>query len=140
MLPSVFYRDLEKVPNLFGTSLLNDLLEERQKTSFIPAVDIGETEEAFIVKAVLPGVKVEDIDIKLEKNKLVIETKKVESQKESKENWIRKEIHSGHYHRTFTLPDFIKRDAVEAKLDEGVLTLTLPKGEAYQPQKINISS
>ncbi|SMF07019.1 Hsp20/alpha crystallin family protein [Pseudobacteriovorax antillogorgiicola] len=139
MLPSVFYRDLDKVPSLFGTSLLNDLIEGGHQAALRPAVDIGETEDAFLIKASLPGIKSDQIDIKLDKDKLILETKLEDSKEESSENWFRKEIHAGQYRRVFTLPDTIKRDAIDAKLDEGLLTIVLPKGEEHQPKTIKIS-
>jgi len=104
------------------------------------AVDMYTTDDAVVVKAAVPGVKPEDIDISLSGNTLTIkgETKAEEEIKE--ENYIRRERHYGAFSRTLTLPTPVVADEAEAKFENGILTLTLPKVEEAKPKVIKVKS
>ncbi len=101
-------------------------------------LDIYQTDKNLIVKATLPGVKPEEVDISLSGDSVTIKGEHKEEQESKEENYFRREIKYGSFNRTARLPVPIKSDKAEATFDDGVLTLTLPKAEESRPKKINI--
>jgi HSP20 family protein len=104
------------------------------------AVDVYETEDAVVVKSAIPGVKPEDIGISLTGDTLTIkgETKSEEEVKE--ENYVRREMRYGSFSRTLTVPTSVVANKAEANVENGVLTLTLPKAEEVKPKAIQIKA
>ena len=100
-------------------------------------VDVAETDDHFSVTAVLPGVKADDLSITTHGNVLTIaaETKAAETKDEQ---YHLRERRYGQYTRQFTLPTDIHADGVEARLDDGILYLKLPKAESAKPRRIQI--
>ncbi len=105
----------------------------------VPAVDIYETENEYVLEADMPGVKKEDLDITFEKNQLEI-SGNVDQSLSEEENLKHREYMLYNYNRRFTVGDGIDSEKIEAKLDDGVLTLTLPKSEKVKPRKIEVKS
>ena len=105
-----------------------------------PAIklDVTEDEKAFHVKAELPGVKKEDISVEVEGNQVSIAAETRREVDEKKGEFVHSERYIGRQSRTFILGTEIDRNAVEAKLVDGVLELTLPKSGAVKAQKIAI--
>jgi HSP20 family protein len=97
--------------------------------SFGPAVDVYETEAEVVVKAELPGVKKEEVQVTAERDAITLrgETKRAEEVKE--EGYHRKEIREGKFYRAIALPAPIQPDKVTAKFDNGILTITAPRAE-----------
>jgi len=106
---------------------------------FIPPVDIFETEQDITVLADLPGVKSNDLTIDLRDNTLTI-SGDIEPYVTAAEQNVLIEYEVGKYFRQFTLSNLIDQEKIDAKLNDGVLTLTLPKAEAAKPRKIEIKS
>jgi len=106
---------------------------------FIPAVDILETQTELIVLADMPGVDSRNVDIDLRDNQLTL-TGKVEPIEGEKEVSLYKEFNWGDYFRQFTLSDVIDQNKITAKMEAGVLRLTLPKVEKKKPQKITVTA
>jgi len=102
----------------------------------IPPVDVYETDEAYVLKADMPGVKKEDINITLDNNRLEI-SGKVHIVEE--EGLKYREYELNNYHREFTVTNNINGDAISAALTNGILTLNLPKREEIKPRKVEIS-
>jgi len=102
------------------------------------AVDMYETDDAVVVKAALPGVKAEDLDISVVGDTLTIrgEVKRDEEVKE--ENYIRRERFYGSFCRSFALPTQVVPEDAEAEFEDGILTLTLPKAEEVKPKAIKV--
>ena len=110
--------------------------------TWLPPVDIVETEEAFLATADLPGLTKDDIDISLENNLLTVSgerryEKATEGEDEGK--FRRVERAYGSFRRSFNLPTGVDVQKVEAKFEHGVLTLTLPKAEVAKSRKIAIA-
>ena len=105
----------------------------------VPAVDIYETDDEYVLKADMPGVKKEELDITFEKNQLEI-SGKVDPALVEDESIRYREYTLYNYNRRFTVGDGIDSQKIEAKLDDGVLTLTLPKSEKVKPRKIEVKS
>ena len=90
-------------------------------------VEIDEKEKEYCVKAELPGVKKEDLDIDLEKNRLTISAKKEEENKEDSKGFRKSEFKYGEFSRTVYFPDEIDIDKTTAKLEHGILRIDAPK-------------
>lgn len=102
------------------------------------AVDVSENDDAYMVKASVPGVNPEDIEVTLTDNVLTISgASKGDIETEGEKYHVR-ERRYGHFSRTLTLPTAPKADAIEAIHTNGVLTLTLPKAEETKPKRITI--
>jgi HSP20 family protein len=105
-----------------------------------PALNLTEEGDSFLVRAELPGVKAESLDISVIEGRLVIRgERKIEA--EGKEtNYHRKEREAGFFRRTIALPAKVASDRVSAAMRNGVLTVTLPKSEEAKPRKIAVKS
>lgn len=101
-------------------------------------VDIYEDENNIVVKAELPGVNKEDISVSLTEDTLTISGKKTEEKKIEKENYYRKEIRSGSFSRSFTLPCAVDKEKVKASYKNGILEIVLPKAEKEKEKEIKI--
>lgn len=127
---------------------VNDLFDRRveepsypfslSQSQWQPAVDIAETATAFMVKADIPGVKPEDIDVTTEHGRLVIKGQRSQEMDETGDGVHRVERSYGSFIRSFSLPDNIDVDAISAKSVHGVLELTLPKTDSPTARKIEI--
>ena len=104
-----------------------------------PAVDIVENENELVLTADLPGVKMEDIDIKFEDGTLTLTGSRNFEHEENKGGYHRIERSYGHFQRAFTVPDTVAADKVAATYDNGVLKVTLPKKEAAKPRAIKVA-
>ena len=108
----------------------------RQLSAYVPAFEVKETNEAFVLKADIPGVAESDIDIAVHNNILTISgTRNAEERKEG-DSFALYERQYGSFSRSFSLPDTADGERVEAKLDAGVLTLTIWKKAEAKPRKI----
>jgi HSP20 family molecular chaperone IbpA len=112
--------------------------ETRPAPVFTPEVDIYETAEALVVMADLPGVKPEDLNIKLEDDVLTLEGEPCQPAEGGK-GYLVQEYRTGRYRRQFTVSEAIDREKISAKLKDGELKLVLPKAAAAKPQKIAVT-
>ena len=109
----------------------------KQGTWYVPEVDITESDEAIILFADVPGVRSENLDIDIREGVLTL-TAEVEPVPVAR-NLVYREYEIGGYQRRFTVSDRIDPGRIVAKLDNGVLTLTLPKAEEHKPRKIKVT-
>jgi HSP20 family protein len=107
--------------------------------NFVPALDLSETAEGYLVEAALPGVKPEDVEITVENNVLMIKGETRQEVDEQKRNFHRIERRFGTFQRTIGLPTTVKADAIQASLTNGVLRLEIPKAEEVKPRKISVN-
>jgi HSP20 family protein len=99
-------------------------------------VNIREEDDAYLLSALVPGLKAEDLNIQVLENVVSIEGE----YKADEGEYLLNELPNGSFQRTLRMPAPIEADAVEAKIEQGVLTLTLPKAESARPKKIQISA
>lgn len=131
---------LVKRNNVLFPALLNDLMTpdwfgglENHKTN-LPAVNIKENERDFELELAIPGFKKDDVNIEVDENVLTISSE-IKSENESKEeNFTRKEFSFSSFKRAFSLPETIDEDRINAKHEDGILKLTLPKKEEALPK------
>ena len=119
--------------DLFGRS------QESNLTSWAPAVDIYENEHELVVKADLPDVKPEDLDIRVENNILTIRGERKFEKKVDEQNYLRVERSYGSFARSFALANTVNSEAIKAEYKDGVLTLTIPKREEAKPKQIKVN-
>ncbi len=102
-----------------------------------PLADLSETDDAYVVKAELPGVNKDQVDIQLQDRELVISGEITEAQNGHRRH--RGTRRTGRFEYRTYLPGEVNADAVTAQLSDGVLTVTVPKSEAAKPHKIEIT-
>jgi HSP20 family protein len=105
---------------------------------WIPAMDVVETEDHFVLRADLPGMTEADIDLSLEDHVLTISGERKAEHEENKEGYYRVERAYGSFSRSLTLPEGVDGDAIAATFDKGVLEVRIPKPEARKPRKLQI--
>ena len=105
---------------------------------WIPAMDLVETDDHFVLKADLPGLTESDVNIELESNVLTISGERKAEHEAKKDGYYRLERTSGTFSRTLTLPEGIDADAVTANFDNGVLEVRIPKPAEAKPRRVQI--
>jgi HSP20 family protein len=106
---------------------------------WIPAMDLVETDDDFVLRADLPGLSEGDVHIDLEDNVLTISGERKSEHEERKEGYYRVERASGKFARSLTLPEGVDPDSIRANFDRGVLEVRVPKPEERKPRKVAIS-
>jgi len=101
-------------------------------------VDVYQTDEAVVVKASVPGIKAEDVDISIIGDTVTIKGATKFEEKVEKENYIRQERRFGSFCRAVVLPEGLDRDKAEATFEDGVLSITFPKAEEIKPKSIKV--
>jgi HSP20 family protein len=125
--------------NQGGRRLSRGSDSEMTFADWAPSVDVEETEDRYVIKADLPGVEKKDIDVKLENGVLSIRGEKsVEKESGKDTRHHRRERFYGTFARSFTLPEAVQADGVDASYRDGVLTLQIPKKEEAKPRSIDI--
>jgi HSP20 family protein len=105
---------------------------------WLPAMDLLETDEAFVLRADLPGMSESDVNIELEDNVLTVSGERKAEHEDKGEGFYRLERASGTFSRSLTLPKGVDPEAVSASFDRGVLEVRIPKPERRKPRKIAI--
>jgi HSP20 family protein len=106
--------------------------------SFVPAVDVYEDAKKVVLKLEVPGIKQEDLDIRVENQTLVVKGERKLDSEEKEENFHRIERRFGSFVRSFTLPQTVDTNAVTAGYDAGVLTISIAKKAEAQPKQVKI--
>lgn len=110
----------------------------QSKGEWAPAVDVKETEEAYILTADVPGIKKEDIDISVKENMITLKGERKREEEKKEGMYSRYERSYGMFQRSFTVHDGFDAEKVEAHYSDGVLTVTLPKIKASKPRQIDV--
>ncbi|MCS7027549.1 MAG: Hsp20/alpha crystallin family protein [Bacteroidia bacterium] len=120
-------------PSLFD-EVFSNLFKVEEDFNFMPRTDIKETADDYKIEIAIPGVKKEDITIEQKENYLIVTAEHKESREENTTYHL-KEIKYGKYKRSFRLPNNIQKDNIQAKFENGILTITLPKMPVQEPVK-----
>lgn len=129
-------RNKSTIPSL--SSWVDDLFETGMGTGFLsnfntgmtlPAVNIKETKDEFYLEIAVPGMKKSDFNIDVDNKILSISSEKSEEHVDKEENYTRREFGYSSFQRTFTLPDTVESDHINAKYNDGILIVHLPKRE-----------
>lgn len=126
---------------LFGDLLgSNDVDTNTESSSWIPTVDITETENSYEIHAELPGVLENDVNVSVTDNLLTIKGEKRQEEKSDERNVHRVERRYGTFQRSFTLPRRVNTTEIKAGFKDGILTLSIPKPEEAKPREIPIDT
>jgi HSP20 family protein len=126
--PYSLARDLLGWEPFFGT---------RPVSAFSPDFEVKETHDSFVVRADLPGVEEKDVDVSLHDGVLTVTGSRQAEERTEGDSYALYERQYGSFSRSFSLPDIADSDRIEAKLDRGVLTLTIGKKAEAKPRKIS---
>jgi HSP20 family protein len=129
----------DQVNRLFEDTVHQGRTNQADLATWAPAADIYETENELVAKFDLPGVLEKDIDIRVESNTLAIRGERKFEREVSEDNYLRVERAYGTFTRSFSLPNTLKVDNIRAGLQDGVLTIRMPKREEAKPKQIKIS-
>jgi HSP20 family protein len=128
----------EQINRVFG-DVVGRTGEESNLTPWAPEVDIYETENELVVKADLPDVNPQDLDIRVENNILTIRGERKFDTKVNEDNYLRIERSYGSFSRSFSLANSVKSEAIKADYQNGVLTLSIPKREEAKLKQIKVN-
>jgi HSP20 family protein len=135
------FRELEewerRFDDLLGRPSWRVPVEER---GWMPAVDVFEKEDKFVVKAELPGMKEEDIDVSVIGDTLSIKGEKKTETEIKDENYYRCERSYGSFYRSIPIPSNVDANKIEASFEDGILEVALPKSAKVKPKKIAVSA
>jgi len=131
----------DEIDRLFESpfSALNEGLQPFM-SGWSPALDLYDDKDNFLVKAELPGMKKEDIEIQLHDGVLTLSGERKQEKKFEGSDIHRSDRFVGKFQRTLTLPSQVDVDKVKASYQDGILTVTLPKSEAAKPKQIQIKT
>jgi len=130
--PEPFSRDMDR--------LFDRLFDAPSAQRFVPAMDLTEAEDHYLLKADLPGLTEEDVSIEVDNGVLTVSGERKAEHERQEKGWHRIERSFGTFQRQLTLPDGIDADAVTAEFDRGVLSVRVPKPERIKPRRISIGS
>ena len=134
MRPEPFTQEFDRLfSSLFDSS-------GRQVQRWVPAMDLVETDDHFLLRADLPGVSEDDIEIEFEDGTLTVSGERKAEHESKAEGFHRVERAFGSFSRSLTLPDGVDPEAVTATFDRGVLEVRIPKPEARKPRRIEIGT
>ena len=135
----VRWEPLREFDRLFNTMFDAPGGEGSTLRRWMPAMDLLETEDAFVLKADLPGMGEEDVNIELEDSTLTVSGERNAEHEQSGEGFVRVERASGAFRRSLTLPKGVDAEAVTASFDRGVLEVRIAKPEERKPRRIAIN-
>jgi HSP20 family protein len=121
-------------------NLMAPFAEEFPLTRWTPPCDVFETAKEIVIRAELPGLKKEQVNVSVENNLLTIFGERKFEEETRRENYHRIEFAYGDFRRSFTLPQFVDPAKISAEFKEGILTLKLPKREEAKPKQIEVTA
>ncbi|WP_108666614.1 Hsp20/alpha crystallin family protein [Euzebya rosea] len=109
-------------------------------SSWLPPADIFRTDDAFVIRMDVPGMREPDLQIAVEDGQLTVSLERHADEKVQDDQWIRRERSVGRFERSFSLPEGVEHEQITANLDAGVLELRVPKPREKQPHRIPITA
>ena len=116
-------------PNIFERMVDDNFFFDYDNNKLRPSVEINESNDAFIISADLPGIEKSDIEVKVEENTLILSANRHIDKSDTNEKFHYNERRFGTFSRSFKLPTTVKEEKIIAKLDNGVLSIVIPKAE-----------
>lgn len=113
--------------------------KQTETTSWTPRVDLVENDDTYLIYLDIPGTSKDKLEINFHEDKLTVTGDREGFVKQNGEKALILERQNGHFQRTFTLPETVASDKIEASYQDGVLTIRVPKAEKTRPQKIEVS-
>ena len=138
MMPSkrMYNNDQNWLPTFFNDFFDNDWMMKTNATA--PAINVVESDKDYKVEVAAPGMKKEDFNIHLgENNELVITMEQKNENKEEHKKYLRREFAYSKFQQSFVLPDNIEKEKISASVNDGILTIELPKQAPEEKAKVN---
>ena len=132
------HRRMDRVFNETIVQRTDESADEPLQASWVPVVDVHESDKEITLRAELPGLTDEDVELTVDQGRLTVQGEKTLEKEDTNGKYRRVESHYGAFYRSFPLPDSIDQDNIAARFDNGVLSVTLPKTEAAKPKKIAV--
>ncbi len=104
-------------------------------TMNLPAINVVEKPDSFVLELAAPGLQKEDLDVALEEDKLILSAEVSGNQEETGDHFTRREFNYHSFKRSFILPEGVQKEAISATYENGVLKVVLPKADAQPPEK-----
>ena len=130
----------ERMDRVFDDFFRSPRLIPWESAEVVFPLDVYETEDSLVVKAPLPGVRPEDVDISITGDILTIKGETRGEEEVKRENYHRRELRYGSFCRSVPLPTGVDHNKAEAVFEQGVLTVTLPKAEEAKPKTIKVKA
>jgi len=121
---SLMRRMTEEMDRVFAEASMRQLQDDG--ADWAPAIEVAERDNKYIVRAELPGLKPEEVDVEVSGNELILQGERKFEREENREGVRRTERHYGHFYRAIPLPDEVNPEQVKAKCENGVLEVTIP--------------
>lgn len=137
--PSHDMRRLQREIDGIFDSFFSPSSNENEGASWAPRVDLSETEDAYLVHVDVPGMQKEDLNIDVHEGRLTISGERNAEQQDDGHKYVRVERSYGRFYRSFTLPQTVKEDEIEATYENGVLSVRVPKAEETKPRRIEVA-
>lgn len=137
------WRDIISLREAMNSLLEDSFARPRAELSAMTtgmAIDLRETDDAYVVETVLPGATTDDVDISVLGDRLRIAAEISESQEQREAKWLVRERRYGSFERSITLPGNVRADDATANFRDGILTVTLPKAEESRARQIPINA
>jgi HSP20 family protein len=131
--PQPFSRDVDRLFDAFFGG-------GEQSQRWVPAIDLVEGEDHFLLKADLPGLSEDDVSIEVQDGMLTISGERKAEHEARERGWYRVERAFGSFSRSLTLPDGVDADAISAAFERGVLEVRIPKPEERKPRRVQITA
>ena len=112
---------------------------QSQVESYVPQIESAVRDNTLWVKADLPGIDPKDVEVMVEGNRLTLRGQRKAEHEESENGYLHREVQYGSFIRSFTIPEGVKAEDIQAKYQNGVLELSVPLPAAAQPQKVSIA-
>lgn len=129
-----FSREIEKLVDDF----FSPFFTEEKSRSFIPALDIVEDEKNLVIKVDAPGMTQKDVSVEIQDDQLIVKGERKEEEEVKKKNVYISERRYGSFLRRIRLPDYVEAEKTQAKMKDGVLTITIPKKEEAKKKSVSV--
>ncbi|MDD5058692.1 MAG: Hsp20/alpha crystallin family protein [Sideroxydans sp.] len=137
------FRELEdmssRLNRIFARNPAGADSEMMAVANWMPSVDISETDDAYLIKGEIPGVKKEDVKVTIQNGMLTIQGERKQEKEEKNKKFHRVECSYGSFARSFRVPDDADESAVKAEFKDGMLNVSLPKSAKAKPKSINVA-
>ena len=125
---------------MFEDSMLRRLQSSPDSGEGYMSMDVYQSDDNIVIKAVLPGVKLDDLDISITGETITIKGESKKDEQIKDEQYLLRERQYGSYSRTLQMPIQVQGDKADATFEDGILTLTVPKAESVKPKQIKVKA
>lgn len=139
-MSTIALRNNNLFPNIFEDLFSDDWMETptRKIQSTLPAVNIKETDKSFELEVAIPGMKKKDIKLDIERDILTISSEQNKENEVKNDGFTRREFHYASFKRSFSIPESVDADKIDATYTDGILNILLPKKEEMTPKSKSI--